>query len=157
MKSHIVGAAFLLFGMFAAVLDGQVVVIEKDGKSGPPPGSPEYCAEVEPLRPNLVLTRDTTVRGRLTDPTAAPLKNSPIELRRFVSTDKQETVKKLSTDADGRFDLGKVKRADYRLLLAPRRAYQQPQRLECSGSRCVLETTLLISATDQLAGFCPVR
>jgi 5-hydroxyisourate hydrolase-like protein (transthyretin family) len=136
---------------------GQVVVIGPDGKSGPPPSDPEYCAEVEPLRPNLILAADTAVQGRVTDQTTAPLKNSPIELRRFISADKQETVKKLSTDADGKFDLGTVKRGEYRLLLSPHRGFKQPEKLQCSRRKCVLETVLIVSPSDQLASSCPIR
>jgi len=75
----------------------------QDGNSGPPPGTPEYCASLELLRPNLVLTADATVQGRVTDQTTAAFKNSPIELRRFISEWKQERVKKISTDAEGKF------------------------------------------------------
>jgi competence protein ComEC len=32
-------------------------------RSGRPPNNPEYCAAVEPLRPNLILTANTNVRG----------------------------------------------------------------------------------------------
>ena len=125
--------------------------------SGSRPGSPEYCRAVEPLRPNLVLSGDTIVQGRVTDQTTAPLNNSPIELRRFISDDKQQRVKKESTDADGKFDLGKVKRGEYRLLLAPHRGFKQPEKLECLSSRCVLDTVLIVTPTDQLAGACPIR
>ena len=136
----------------------QVVVVGQDGKNGPPLGSPEYCAGVEPLRPNLVLTIDTTVQGRVTDQTKAPFKNSPVELRRFISEFKQQSVKKLSTDADGKFDLGTVKRGKYRLLLSPDRGFKQPEELECwQTSKCTLDTVLIVNPTDQLANSCPIR
>jgi hypothetical protein len=157
MKLLVAGTTLLLFWMFVGGLDGQVVVVGKDGKSGPPPRNPEYCAEVEPLLPNLVLTADTAVQGRVTDQTTAPLKNSPIELRRFISAGKQEPVKKLSTDADGKFDLGTVKRGEYRLLLSPHRGFKQPERLQCSRRKCILETILMVNPSDQLASPCPIR
>lgn len=157
MKCAVVSATFVLLCLVAAAAQGQVVVIGPDGKSGPPSGNPEYCAAVEPLRPNLVLTVDTTVRGRVVDQTTAPLKDSPIELRRFISEAKQQRVKKVLTDADGKFDLGVVKRGEYRLLLSPHRGFKQPEKLECSSSRCTLETVLVGSPTDQLASSCPIR
>ena len=110
---------------------GQVVVVGPDGKSRPPRATPEYCSEVEPLQPNLTVTTDSRVRGKITDQTTAPFHNSPIELRRFVSPTKQVPGKKASTDNDGKFDLGVVKRGKYRLLLAPHRGFKQPEKLEC--------------------------
>jgi len=156
-----VAAALVVLCIGAA--HGQVVVVGQDGKSGPPPGNPEYCESVEPLRPNLVLTEDATVQGRVTaqgrvtDQSSEPLKNSPIELRRFISESKQERVKKLSTDADGKFDLGTVKRGQYRLLLSPHRGFKQPEKLECSSRTCTLDAILIVNSTDQLASSCPIR
>ena len=150
-------AVFLQFVLWIGAAQGQVVVVGQDGKSGPPPGNPEYCAAVEPLRPNLVLPENTAVQGRVTDQTTAPFKNSPIELRRFVSESKQDRVKKLSTDADGKFDLGTVKRGKYRLLLSPHRGFKQPEKLECTSRTCTLAVILIVNPTDQLASSCPIR
>ena len=152
-----VTAAFVQFVLFIGTAHGQVVVVGQDGKSGPPPANPEYCTSVEPLHPNLVLTGDATVQGRVTDQTNAPLKNSPIELRRFISESKQERVKKLSTDADGKFDLGTVKRGEYRLLLSPHRGFKQPEKLVCSSPTCRLDAVLIVNPTDQFASSCPIR
>jgi hypothetical protein len=157
MKCAVGSLTLLQLCLFAAAALSQVVIIGANGKSGPPPGTPEYCADVEPLRPNLVLWVDTTVRGRVIDQTTAPLKDSPIELRRFFSAAKQQRIKKLLTDADGKFDLGVVKRGEYRLLLAPNRAFKQPEKLECSSSKCSLETVLIVSPSDQLASSGPIR
>lgn len=88
-----------------------------------------YCWQVEPLQPNLDLKEDTRLRGHLTDPTREPFRNSPIELRLFVSESEQITANKVSTDDDGNFDLGVVKRGDYRLLLSPHRGFKQPTKL----------------------------
>ena len=151
-----VTAAFVQFVLFIGTAHCQVVVIGQEGKSGPPPGNPEYCACVEPLHPNLVLTADSIVQGHVTDQTNAPLKNSPIELKRFISESKQERVKKLSTDADGKFDLGTVKRGEYRLLLSPHRGFKQPEKLECSSRTCTLDAILIVNPTDQLASSCPI-
>lgn len=157
MKSSVISATFVLFGIFLGAADSQVVVIGKDGKAGPPSSDPEYCAWVEPLRPNLILKKETMVKGRVTDQTTAPLKNSPIQLRRFISEVKQETVKKLSTDADGKFNLGKLKSGEYRLLLSPHRGFKQPEKLECLSDTCVLETVLILNPSDQDASSCPIR
>jgi hypothetical protein len=157
MNYAVASVTLFLLCLFAGAAHTQVVVIGPGGKSGPPPGDSEYCAAVEPLRPNLVLKVDTTVRGRLTDQSTASLKASPIELRRFISATKQQTVKKLLTDADGKFDLGVVKRGEYRLLLSPHRGFKQPEKLECSSSECALETVLIVSPSDQLASSCPIR
>lgn len=152
-----VAACSLQFVMLIGAAHGQVVMVGQEGKGGPPKGSPEYCASVEPLRPNLVLTGETTVQGRVTDQTRAPQKNSAVELRRFISESKQERIKKLSTDADGKFDLGTVKRGEYRLLLSPSRGFKQPEKLECSSGNCTLDEVLIVNPTDQLASSCPIR
>jgi len=157
MKCAVLSATFVLLCLFVAEAHGQVVVIEPDGKSGPPSGNSEYCAAVEPLRPNLVLTVDTNVRGRVTDQTTAPLKNSRIELRRFISATKQVEMKQSSTDADGKFDLGTVRKGQYRLLLSPHRGFKQPEKLECDSHDCALDTILIANPSDQLAASCPIR
>jgi hypothetical protein len=135
----------------------QVVAAGPDGKSGPPPSSPDYCSQIEPIRPNLKLRDDTTVRGHVTDQTTAPLQHSPAELRRFISQTKQVTVKKISTDGDGNFDLGLVKRGDYRLLLSPHRGFKQPAKLECWSGHCTLDVVLIVNPTDALGAGCPIR
>lgn len=97
---------------------GQVVEVGTDGKTDAPRATPEYCSQVEPIRANFKVIADASVRGHLTDQSTAPLRNSPIELRRFISRAKQITVRRVSTDGDGKFDLGVVKKGDYRLLLS---------------------------------------
>jgi hypothetical protein len=157
MNCAIVSPTVFLFWLFVGSAYCQVVVTGPDGRSGPPPNNPEYCAGVEPLRPNLVLTADTNVRGRVTDQTTAPLKNSRIELRRFISPAKQVAVQQSSTDADGKFDLGMVRKGQYRLLLSPHRGFKQPEKLECGSHECGLDTILIANPTDQLAANCPIR
>jgi hypothetical protein len=152
-----VAVTFVQFTMLISVARSQVVEVGHDGKGRPLDGSPEYCASVEPLRPNLVLSTGTAVQGRVTDQTRAPFKNSPVGLRRFISETKQESIKKLSTDADGMFDLGTVKRGEYRLLLSPHRGFKQPEKLECSSRSCTLDAVLIVNPTDQLASSCPIR
>jgi hypothetical protein len=120
--------------------------------------TPEYCSQVEPIHPNFTPAEDVVVRGRITDRTTAPFQNSSIELRRFISERKQLTVRKVSTDVDGKFDLGLVKHGDYRLLLSPHRGFKQPDKLECSSTRdCTVDAVLIANPTDGPAAACPVR
>jgi hypothetical protein len=66
-------------------------------------------------------------------------------------------VKKASTDGDGNFDLGVVKRGDYRLLLSPNRAFKQAEKLKCWSKDCTLDVVLIGDPTDQLTANCPIR
>ena len=157
MKCSLAGPAFFLLWLFTGSALTQVIVTGPDGRRGSPPNSPEYCATVEPLRPNLILTANTNVRGHVIDQTTAPLKNSHVELRRFVSAAKQIAVKQSYTDADGKFDLGMVGKGQYRLLLSPHRGFKQPEKLECESHDCILDTVLIANPTDQLAASCPIR
>jgi hypothetical protein len=157
VKCAIASPTFFLLWMFVGSAHSQVVVIAPDGRIVPPPNDPEYCAAVEQLRPNLVLKADTNVQGRVTDQTTAPLKDSRIELRRFISAAKQVVVKQSSTDADGKFDLGMVRKGQYRLLLSAHRGFKQPEKLECKSHDCALETMLILNPSDQLAASCPIR
>jgi hypothetical protein len=145
-------AAVLALSWFVSGAQGQVV------EGGVSRVTPEYCSQVEPIHHNFTPAEDVVVRGRITDQTTAPFKNSPIELRRFISERKQVTVKKVSTDADGRFDLGLVKHGDYRLLLSPHRGFKQPEKLECSSTRdCSVDAVLIANPTDGPAVGCPIR
>jgi hypothetical protein len=115
------------------------------------------CSQLEQIQPNLNLKEDTRVRGRLTDQTTQPFRNSPIELRLFVSESEQITANKVSTDGNGNFDLGVVKQGNYRLLLSPHRGFKQPAKLECWSSDCTLNNVLIVNPTDALGAGCPIR
>jgi len=117
----------------------------------------DYCARVEPLHPNLVLREDSQIAGRISDQSRDVFRNSRIELRRFVSSTKQTLVKNVSTDGNGNFDLGIIKRGDYRLLLSSNRAFQQPEKLSCSCYKCTLEAVLVVNATDLPSSVCQIR
>ena len=146
------GAAVLALSCFACPAQGQVV------EGGASRVTPEYCSQVEQIHPNFSPAKDVVVRGRITDQTTAPFQSSPIELRRFISERKQVTVKKVSTDADGKFDLGLVKAGDYRLLLSPHRGFKQPEKLECSRiTDCTIDAVLVGNPTDGPAAGCPIR
>ena len=145
---------------YGVLTDADLLQIAKeyfDQTSVPTVATSGDCSQVEPVQPNLNLKEDTRVRGHLTDQTREPFRNSPIELRFFVSESKQITASKLATDADGNFDLGVVKRGDYRLLLSPHRGFKQPAKLECSSNDCTLNTVLIVNPTDGLGAGCPIR
>ena len=144
----------MLYGIIAA--QAQVVTVGPASPAGP--SHRQYCEQVEPLQANLVLTAETNINGRITDETTEPFRKSAVELRRFISATKQVTLKKTTTDNDGDFDLGKVKRGQYRLLLSPSRAFKQAEKLECWGSKkCTLSTVLVANPTDQFTTNCPIR
>lgn len=145
-------AAVLALSWFMSGVQGKVA------EEGVSRATPEYCSQVEPIHPNFAPTEDVRVRGRITDQTTAPFQNSTVELRRFISERKQLTVKKVSTDADGKFDLGLVKHGDYRLLLSPHRGFKQPEKLECLSTRnCTVDAVLTANPTDGSAAGCPIR
>jgi len=156
MKGSVIPVVFLV-GLLGRGL-GQVVVLGPDGKSGPPPATREYSLSMETIAPNLKLTQDTEVRGKISDQSKAPLTHSPVELRRFISESKQVTVKKVLSDDGGNFDLGVVKQGPYRLLLSPHRGFKQPSHLECWETKtCILDTVLIVSPSDQFVTQCPIR
>jgi hypothetical protein len=146
--------ALLIGCVFTAA---QVVQVGADGKRGVPRATPEYCSQVEHIRPNLMLIGDTRVQGRVTDQTTAPFRKSPIELRRFISENDVMTVKKSTTDSEGRFDLGVVKQGKYRLLLSPHRGFKQPDKLECDSMDCKIDAVLIANPTDAPTANCPIR
>jgi hypothetical protein len=103
---------------YGVLTDADLLQIAKeyfDQTSVPACVTPGDRLRVEQLQPNLSLKEDSRVRGHLTDQTREPLRNSPIELRLFVSESEQINANQVSTDIDGNFDLGIVKRGDYRL------------------------------------------
>jgi hypothetical protein len=122
------------------------------------PNDPDYCYKVEKIDPNLVLDKSAHLVGKIEDPTTAPVENSRVELRRYISQRKQISLRVVSTDRVGYFDLGIVKAGKYRLLASPNRGFKQPTALACQkGTNCELKITLILSWTDQLDSSCPIR
>jgi len=122
------------------------------------PHDPDYCYEVEKIRPNLELRDQVRVVGTIRDQTTAPFTSSRVESRRYISQRKQESVRIVSTDGNGHFDLGIVKSGRYRLLASPHRGFKQPSELECqSGNACDLNITLVVNPTDMPDAPCPIR
>lgn len=124
------------------------------GRAGAKPS--EVCL-AEHILPNLELKRDTRIRGRITDESGVPFRYSRIELRSFISQSKQITLRKLTTDDDGKFDLGVVKQGSFRLLLSPNRGFKQPEKVECLKETCILDTVLMVNPSDMPGAGCPIR
>jgi hypothetical protein len=117
---------------------------------------PNYCYQVERIYPNLELRDQVHVVGTIRDQTTAPFINSRVEVRKYVSQRKQESV--VTTDGAGHFDLGNVKSGKYRLLASPHRGFKQPSKLQCqNGDECKLEITLVVNPTDMPDSPCPIR
>ena len=142
--------AALLIAMLAGPVFPQLVQVG--------PNDPSYCYDVEAIRPNLELRDQVHVVGTIRDQTTAPLTSSRVELRKYISQRKQVSVRVVSTDGNGHFDLGIVKSGKYRLLASPHRGFKQPSELECqNGSTCDLKITLIGNPTDLPAAPCPIR
>ena len=122
----------------------------------------DYCRKIlarEKIQPNLELHKSVHLLGTVTDTVGAPIMNSPVELRKYVSQSKQVSLKKVPTDTYGRFDLGTVKPGKYRLLTFPTRAFRQPSNLECpvGESTCNLKIAIQVNATDLPDSVCPIQ
>jgi hypothetical protein len=87
---------------------------------------PDFCFKVEKILPNLELRHQVHVFGTVQDQTTAPLEKSRIEMRRYISQRSQVSMRTVSTDEKGNFDLGIVKPGKYRLLASPHRGFKQP-------------------------------
>jgi uncharacterized protein YecT (DUF1311 family) len=122
------------------------------------PNDPNYCLKVEHINPNLIVSVSVHLKGRVADQSGAPVKKTPVELKRYVSEAQQVSVRKVTTDSDGNFDLGSVTKGQYRLLPSATRAFRQPDKLECnSGGECSLDIALQANGTDSLDSQCPIR
>jgi 5-hydroxyisourate hydrolase-like protein (transthyretin family) len=122
---------------------------------GPP--DPNYCNKVERLVPNLQVKVVAHITGSVIDGSGAPFKLSLVELRRYISANRQVSVRTVTTNEHGQFDLAEVEQGQYRLLASPARLFQQPQKLTCTKKECKLALELRVTPTDQPASFCPVR
>ena len=98
--------AILLF--VTAVAPAQLVFIG--------PRDPDYCAQIEEIRPNLRLSGRVHLKGTIVDQTGAALKDSRVELRNYVSESVQLPFAIVKTNGAGEFDFQTVPKGDYRLL-----------------------------------------
>src|SRR5438552_647504 len=122
------------------------------------PTDPDFCFKVEKILPNLELRHQVHVFGTVQDQATAPLEKSRIEMRRYISHRSQVSMRTVSTDEKGHFDLGIVKPGKYRLLASPHRGFKQPATLQCqNGHECELKIILLVNPTDQPESACPIR
>src|SRR3954452_16424774 len=94
-----------LLGVLA--ISAQHVVIGSDG--------PNYCDSAK-IRANLHVPSPLKLKGRILDETGAAFANSVVEVRHMDSDTKQTTIAKVSTDSEGRFNLGKLNKGEYRFL-----------------------------------------
>ncbi len=109
------------------------------------------------LVPNLSVKQSTQVQGRLRTFEGDEVRNSLVELRRYKSPFEQVSLEQVTTDEDGRFDLGPVEAGKYRLLVAPTARYEEPRSLVCTkAGPCVLDISLL-SNSEQVDPSCPRR
>jgi hypothetical protein len=118
---------------------------------------PNFCNNVEHIKPNLQVSTPARISGRVVDQAGAPLKLSKVELRTYISEKQQIPVKTVTTDEDGRFDLGSVGPGKYRLLPSLMRVYEPPQHISCTSGECTLALNLRFNPTDQPISICPVR
>jgi hypothetical protein len=122
------------------------------------PNDPSYCVKVEQIKPNLQVAISGEVKGQLRDQSGQVFKTSRVELRDFVSPEKQNMIATTTTDSEGLFEFRYVAKGEYRLLASPSRAFRQPEGLRCSAvAPCVLDIVLEVNPTDLLASECPIR
>lgn len=148
-----------LGALLAAILVLATVVLpsvaQKTGVNQPAPAS---CENIERIKPNFEPYQNVQLAGRVRDRTGAPLANSVVELRLYENESTQTLVKQATTDEDGHFDLGYVRKGRYRLLASPTRAFKQADKLECGiGNECNLPIVLEAEPADSPMAQCPVR
>ena len=115
------------------------------------------CSE-ETVKANLELTSKTRVEGQLKDPAGAPLVDSRVLLRVADAKGKFVPYRTVTTNKEGRFELGVVDGGNYRFLPAPNRGFKQPKEVRCyEGRDCELTLVLQLNPTDQPFAGCPIR
>jgi hypothetical protein len=137
----------------ASSLSAQLVQIPSNDQP-----DPNFCQNAEHIAPNLKLSRKTMIRGQIRDESLAPIADSKVALRRYVSSAIQTPVASVETGNTGHFSLGPVESGTYRLLAAPARWAAQPEKFECPATgECLLDIILKTNSTDQPLSECPVR
>ena len=141
-------SVFAIAAINPPFLLGQVV---QNGTS-----DPSFCEKAEHVKSNLQLSTPVRISGRVVDQAGAPLKTSKVELRSYLSAKQQMPVKIVTTNGDGRFDLGKIGSGKYRLLPSSTRAFEQPQHFNCPNEECKLAIELRANPTDLPLSVCPI-
>jgi 5-hydroxyisourate hydrolase-like protein (transthyretin family) len=145
---RIANIVLLVVAMSSLIAESQLVSV------GPP--DPHYCDKLK-VEPNLTIELDTHILGLLVDASGEPFRNSPVELRAFLSPTKQVLATTTMTDANGRFHIENVKAGKYRLLAPQARGFLQPGPQRCASAQCELSITLHPSSTDTPESVCPAR
>jgi 5-hydroxyisourate hydrolase-like protein (transthyretin family) len=109
------------------------------------------------VKPNLRLVSPTHLSGVLADASGAPFKRSKVELRRWISTTDQVSLKVVETDDNGRFDIGKIEAGQYRFLPSATGGFKQPDSLSCPQAECRVALVLQVNPTDIPESVCPIR
>ena len=146
----IIGCVVFLVLALAVSGTGQLIQIGPDDS--------HYCTNVEHIKANLHVPSSVQLTGHLEDQSGAPIKNSHIELRRYISEAKQVRTAQAKPSDNGNFDLGDVSKGNYRLLASPTRAFEQPDEIWCNSvHQCFLRIILKANSTDLPASQCPIR
>lgn len=108
---------------------------------------PHACDEVR-VQPNLTLSITAQVEGQVVDPASAPISNTRLELRTYISELKQILFKRAQTDDKGNFSFGMTPAGRYRLVaFAP--GFKQATNLKCPDLKsCALSIRLELSPSD---------
>jgi len=118
----------------------------------------EVPCSAETVQPNLELKEPHRFFGELRDATGAPFLDSQVLLRKLDSKGKFVSYRTVTTNREGRFDLGTVDAGKYRFLPAPNRGFKQPKEVQCwEGQDCEVKLTLQVNPTDQEFSGCSIQ
>jgi hypothetical protein len=121
---------------------------------GPP--DPHACEHWK-VKPNLLVSTKSNIRGEIRDQTGAPMPNLRIELRMHKSDEQQIFFRKTLTNANGRFSFGSVPPGNYRFV-AFARGFRQPGPMSCNRETCELRVVPEVAPTDAFPdSVCPPK
>ena len=142
--------------LLAGIVEADVSPVQLDTQGAHLCCTTDDCKNRQVL-PNLQLVKSTHLFGVLRDQSGAPFKRSRVELRRWVSATEQVSLKVVTTDDSGHFDMGQIEAGKYRFLPSPTGAFRQPDSLPCPQDECPLELVLQVNPTDTAESVCPIR
>jgi hypothetical protein len=115
------------------------------------------CGE-ELVQRNLELKERHRFFGELKDASGAPFVDSQVLLRKLDAKGKFVSYRTVTTNKEGRFDLGTVDAGKYRFLPAPNRGFKQPKEVGCwEGRDCAVKLVLQANPSDQEFAGCPIQ